>query len=805
MEILTVWLYDIRYGLRILWKNPLFTTAAVLTLALGIGANSAMFSVLNAVLLQALPFQEPERLVTIWEINPQQSAEPSLVSASNFADWQSESKVFERMALYDSDSLVLTGAGEPTRIPAAQVSADFFPLLGTQAIAGRTFLPHESQPGNERVVMLSHQLWQRTFNSDPQIVGKALVLNNNSYSVVGVLPPDFRFTEKADLWTPIPQNGAAETERAARHFLALARLRSDATIKQAQAALDTLAQRLQQQYPESNANWGVKIVELRDYLVVGVRSSLLTLFGAVCFLLLIACANVANLILARTTARQQEFAIRTALGSTRLSLVRQLTIESILLALLGGAVGIALAFWSLKAIAALIPETVRRGELRLDGWVLVFTLAISLLTGVIFGLIPSLKASRSNLNELLKGSGRAATGGLQHVRVRSLLVISEVGLAVVLLVGAGLMIKSFWRLQKVDPGFNPDQVLTARIFLSNSTYPGAQQRATFFQRLLQQLETVPGVESVGAVTSLPLSGSSMNFRFTVEGQPPPQPGTNNQAQYRAVSPNYFRALGMPLRQGRDLTERDAADAPGVVVINETLARRLFPNGDAIGKRLTINYMKPTPREIVGIVGDVKHLRLDEPAKPEMYVPYLQNPWAFMTIVVRTTVPPETVAPALRSQVWNLNKDQPIDKLMTMEQILYESVAQPRLYMLLLTGFAVLAIFLAAVGVYGVMSYVASQRTHEIGIRMALGAQQSDILRLVVRQGMVNVLIGIALGLVASFALTSVLTTLLYEVRATDPATYVLVLLLLAGVALLACYLPARRATKVDPITALRHE
>jgi putative ABC transport system permease protein len=367
------------------------------------------------------------------------------------------------------------------------------------------------------------------------------------------------------------------------------------------------------------------------------------------------------------------------------------------------------------------------------------------------------------------------------------------------------MIKSFWRLQRVDPGFNPDHVLTARIFLSNSTYPSAQQRAAFFQRLLQQLETVPGIQSVGAVTSLPLSGSSMNFRFAVEGQPSPQSGTNNQAQYRAVSPNYFRAMGIPLLKGRDLNDRDVADAPGVVIINETMARRLFPGEDAIGKRLTISYGKPTPREIVGIVGDVKHLKLDEPSKPEMYVSYLQHPWPFMTFVVRTTGPPDNVTSAVRNQVWNLNKDQPIDKIMTMEQILFESVAQPRLYMLLLTGFAVLAIFLAAVGVYGVMSYVASQRTHEIGIRMALGAQQSDILRLVVRQGMVNVLIGIALGLVASFALTSVLTTLLYEVRTTDPATYGLVLLLLAGVALLACYLPARRATKVDPITALRNE
>jgi putative ABC transport system permease protein len=794
---------DIRYGLRTLLKNPGFSLAVLLVFALGIGVNSAMFSALSAILLQRFPFAEPERVVTLWEVNPQKGFEQSPVSAATFADWRERTKVFEQMSLYDADSKVLTGAGDPERLPGARVSPNFFSLLAVQAVQGSTSLPEDGQVNGTQAVVLGQDLWRRRFNSDPSIVGRTITLDNKLSTVVGVLPSDFRFLGKADIWSVFPLSGDALKEREARYVTAVARLRPGVTVEQAQAEMETVSRGLQQDYPATNG-WGAKVVPLREYVVSGVRSSMLILFGAVTFVLLLACTNVASMLLARLSARRREFAVRTALGATRLHLIRQLLVECVLLALLGGALGLVLAYWCISFIAALVPETVSRGEIALDGRVLGFTLAASVLAGLLSGVAPILQTSKLNLGETLKENSRGATGGARHNRLRRLLVVAEVSLSLMLLVGAGLMIKSFLRLQQVNPGFNPDRVLTAKISLPPSNYPDPARRSAFFRQLLAQLETVPGVQSVGATTTLPLSGSSMNFRFSVEGQPS-SPGDLSQAQYRAVSPGYFRTMGIPLREGRDLTERDGPDAPGVVVINETMARKLFPQGGALGKRLIINYGKPAPREVVGIVGDVKHLKLEEPPKPEMYVPYAQNPWGFMTVVLRTSVSPDNLASAVRNEVWKVDKGQPVDNVLTLNQVLYESVAQPRLYMLLLALFAALAIVLSATGIYGVMSYIVSQRTHEIGVRLALGARPNDVLKLVVRQGMLVVLVGVVLGLLISFALTRTMSGLLYGVSATDFATYAEVFLLLLGVAFLACYLPARRATKVDPLIALRNE
>lgn len=794
-----MWRQDIQYGIRALVKRPAFTVLLVLILALGIGANTAMFSTINSILLRELPFKDPAQLVTVWETIPQKGIDKATVSAPTFARWQTQNTVFEQMALYDVDTHVLTNAGEPERIPSAQVSPNFFSVLGVQAIYGRTFSPDENQPGRDHVVMLSHSLWQRRFNSDQTVIGRNIVLSNLNYTVVGILPQDFQFIDQAELWSPLSAEDERQNCDSCHFFTVIARLKKDQSLERAVVEMTVLMDQ-QPQEPK-----GVNIVTLGDHLVAGVRRSLLILLATVTFVLLIACINVANLLLARTGERQKEFAVRAAMGATRLRLIRQLIIESVIIALLGGVFGLALARWGMGVISALIPQGVLHDRIVLDLRVLGFTFLLSLLTGVVFGLIPAIKASKVEFNELLKDSTRGSTGGVHHAYLRRLTIISEVALSLLLLIGAGLMIKSFRLLQHTSPGFNPDNLLTARVFLNTDDYPETQQKAAFFHQALDQLQIIPGVQSVGATTALPLSGSSNNFRFSVDGQVASASAEKPQAQYRAISPDYFRTMGIPLIKGREFTDRDEANAPGVVVINETMARRIFPDGEALGKHLTITYGKPVPREIVGIVGDAKHLRLNEAAKPEMYVPYLQNPWSSMTFVVRTSIPPDEIIPTVRQQIWSVNKNQPIDKILTMNQILYDSVAQPRLSAFLLGVFAALAFLLSAVGIFGVMSYLVSQRTHEMGIRMALGASSADIFKLVIKQGMTNVLFGIALGLILSLIATRILTGLLYGISATDPVTIVQASLLLAVTALLACLIPARQATRSDPLTALRTE
>lgn len=795
-----MWRQDIQYGIRALVKRPAFTSGLVVILALGIGANTAMFSIINSILLRKLPFEDPARVVTVWETIPQKGIDKSTVSVPTFAQWQTQNSVFEQMAVYDVDTHVLTNAGEPERIPSAQVSPNFFSVLGVQAILGRTFAPDENQPGRDHVVMLSHSLWQRRFNSDQTIIGRTLVLSNVNYTVVGILPQDFQFIDPTELWSPLSIEDERQSCDACHFFTVIARLKKSQNLDQARAEMTVLARRLQEQQQESK---GVNVITLGDHLVAGVRRSLLILLATVTFVLLIACINVANLLLARTGERQREFAVRAAMGATRLRLIRQVLVESVIIALLGGVLGLAGARSSMGVISALIPAGVLQDRSYMDLRVLGFTFLLSLLTGIVFGMIPAIRASKIEFNELLKDSTRGSTGGVQHTYLRRLTIIGEVALSLLLLVGAGLMIKSFLLLQRTSPGFNPDDLLTARVFLNGDDYTEAQQKATFFQQALQQLETIPGVQSVGATTTLPLSGASINFRFSVDGQVAKGSAEKTQAQYRAVSPDYFRTMGIPLLHGRGFTDRDESNALGVVVINETMARQVFPDGDALGKHLTITYGKPTSREIVGIVGDVKHLRLNEEAKPEMYVPYLQNPWSSMTFVIRSAVPPNELVFTVRQRIWAVNKNQPIDKILTMNQILSESVAQPRLVAFLLGVFAAFAFALSAMGIYGVTSYSVSQRTHEIGIRMALGASRADIYKLVIKQGMTNVLFGIVSGLILSLIATRILSGLLYGISAIDATTMIQASLLLAGAALLACIIPARQATRFDPLIALR--
>lgn len=805
MEIL---LQDLRYGFRRLLKSPGFTVIAVVALALGIGASSAIFSVVNAVLLRPLHFEDSGRLMMIWGTQPQLDTAP--FSPADFLDLRDRNQVFEHIAAYKAQSLNLTGSDEPERIRGAVVSASFFSLLKAQPILGRGFLPEEDQAGNNQVVVVSHGLWQRHFGSNPLLVGQTLTLNAKSYLVIGISSPDYQFPSWADVWIPLAFD-ASETMLRDTHYLnVIARLRPQVSIGQAQAEMGIIARRLEQEYPASNTGIGVRLISLQNQIVGGIRPSLFILLGAVGFVLLIACANVANMLLARSSARQREMSIRAALGATRSRVVRQLLTESVLLAFIGGALGLLMALWGIKLLIAVSPGSIPRvAEIGIDGRVLVVTLLLSVLTGVIFGLAPALQISRPNLNVTLKEGGRSSTQGVGRRSLNSLLVILEVALALVLLIGAGLMIKSFLRLQEVNPGFNPNNVLTMQVALPRFKYSDVNRRAAFYQQVLERMKTLPGVQSSGAITSLPLSGNNSSTSFIIEGRDLPAALEKPLSEYRTISPDYFRVMSIPLLKGRDFSELDHEKAPGVVIINETMAHRFFPNENPIGKRLGLSG-PPDLREIVGVVGDVKDLGLDAEPKPESYMPYLQSSPSYldytsMVLVIRTAVDPKSMVPTLQGVIQAVDKDQPIYNVKTMEQYLSESISQQQFNTLLLITFGVVAIVLATIGIYGLMVYSVAQRTHEIGIRMAMGAQHSDVLKLVVGQGMLLGLVGVTIGLIAAFALTRVLSSLLYQVSTTDPFTFIGLSLLLVSVALVASYVPAYRATKIDPIIALRYE
>jgi putative ABC transport system permease protein len=803
-------LKDIRYGLRMIVKSPGFTVVAVLALALGIGANSAIFTVVNAVLLRALPFERQEQLMYVWGTNLKRGSNRNPASYPDFADWRDQNQVFEHMAAYTQSVAILTGVGAPQQLSGVSASSDLFAVLKAGPAEGRVFTPTDEQPNGERVAIVSYGLWQSRFAGNSKLVGQQIMLDGVSRTVIGIMPQGFAFpleARKTEYWIPLDPTTDANKERGAHYLGVIARLKPGVSMQQAQAEMETIARRLEQQYPERNTGRGVNLISMYENVVGKIRPALLILLGAVGFVLLIACANVANLLLARAASRQKEIAIRTALGANRARIVRQLLTESVLLSVLGGALGLLLALWSLDLLVAVIPPDLPRvKEIGLDARVLSFTLIVSVLTGIIFGLAPALQASRLDLNESLKDGGRGSSEGIRRNRMRSLLVVSQVALSLVLLTGAGLLIRSFKQLNEVDPGFDPRRVLTATVALPDAKYHEEAQVSAFFQQVLERAATVPGLETVGAVSPLPLSGEIAQNLLTVEGRPPLNPGDRPITNSRIISADYFRAMGIPLIKGRVLTERDKSDAPRVVVINETVARKFFPGEEALGKHINVSLADNNLAEIVGIVGDVKHHSLDEEAGPECYFSYRQIPYPSMTLVARSKSDnPESLAVGLRQAVEQVDRDQPLSDIRPMTQLLGDSLARRRFNMLLLGVFAGVALVLAAVGIFGVMNYSVTQRTHEIGIRMALGAQARDILKMVVGQGMILALTGVVIGLGAAFWLTRFMSSLLYGVTATDPLTFAAVALVLSGVAFLAIIIPARRATKVDPMEALRYE
>jgi predicted permease len=811
-------LQDLRYGVRMLIKHPGFTFVAVIALALGIGANTAIFSVVNAVLLKPLPFAEPERLVNVWESRPQRGTTKNTASYPNFADWRDQNEVFERTAAYYSSDFILTGEDNPARLQGAVVSADLFPLLGAQAAIGRAFSAEDDKNGAALTVLLSHRLWKQRYNSDPNIVGHNITLNSTSYAVIGVMPAGFQYpvqNDPVELWTTFansltPTDGSSIADQRGAHFInVVARLKPGVPLEQARAELETIAARLSEKYPDSNTGWGVTINPAHEDLVGDVRPALLILMGAVGCVLLIACTNVASLLLARATSRHKEMAIRAALGASRMRVIRQLLTESIVLSLVGGALGLLLALWGTDALVAISgDELPRAAQIGLDLRVLGFTLLMSAFTGVLFGLVPAIHSSKTDLNESLKEGGRGTSEGARRNRLRSTLVIVEVVFAVVLLVGAALLIQSLWRLQRVDPGINPRNVITFELGLPDVRYDTKQQIA-FYSRLQERLAALPGVEAASAVTPLPLSSSNMSISFEIEGHPVPR-GERPSSAYRAVSLDYFRAMGIRLVKGRDFNAHDDHDAPPVIIVNEAYAERFFPGEDPVGKRVRPGISvetgrSPTWREIVGVVSNVRHRSLNSDFTPEYYIPESQIPLDTMVLVVKTASDPHGIINAVREEVRDMDKDLPLYNVRTMDEYISASVAQPRLITLLLVIFAGLALLLTAIGLYGVMSYSVAQRTHEIGIRMALGARPADVLRLVVRQGMALAGVGVTIGLAIAYFATQVMTSLLFGIGAKDPLTFAAIALIIIGVALVACFVPARRATRVDPMVALRYE
>ena len=800
---------NLRYGFRLLRTKPGFTIVAVLTLALGIGANTAIFTVVDAALLRSLPYKDPERLVHLWEATEQQQTKQRELSYPDFLDLKQHSQVFEGVAGYNGRNVTLTHGEVKERLQATRVTSNFFSILGVEAALGRTFQPEEDRPGAPALVILNHNLWQRRFSGDPNLIGQAINLNGTNYTVVGILPPHFQFAPIADaeLWVPLNPS-ANEVSRRFTHWLnVIARLKPGLTVEQARAGTQVIAQRLAEADPQFHQGAMIRIIALRDQIVGAVKPLLLVLLGTVAFVLLIACANIANLLLTRAAARHKEIAVRLALGATRWHLVKQLLTESMLLALLGGALGLFLARWGIDLIVAAIPQSQMNfgPGLAIDLRALAFTGALSLLTGVIFGLAPALQASKADLQESLKEGSRTSSIAASN-RLRSMLIVSEIALALVLLVGAGLMTKSLLRLLDVDPGFDPKNLLTFQLSLPSAKYGANNQAPVFYQQLLTRLETLPGVKGAGAVNRLPLVGGSTGVPL-IEGRPAPAPGQEPVANVRTVSFGYFRAMGIPLIKGRVFTEQDQVGAPRVLMVNQTLAAQLFSGQNAIGQRIRFTFTGDQPFEIVGVVGDEKVTPLDTATTPVIYFPHLQNSDLAMNMVVRTATDPLAFASTVRSEVRAMDADLLVYHIESMEHhiAMRPSTMMRRYPTMLIGAFAAIALLLAVIGIYGIISYSVSQRTHELAIRIALGAGRRDILKLVVGQGLGLTAAGIGIGLAAAFMLTSFLSSMLFEVGTSDPLIFIGVAMLLAAVALLASYLPARRATKVDPMVALRCE
>ena len=805
-------LQDVRYGLRGLWSNRAFTLVAVCSLALGIGANTAIFSLVNAVLFKPLPLTDPERLALVWEEVPAIGAVHDTPAPGNYSDWKAQNKVFEDMAAFSWQSLNLTGDGEPEKLSAYGVTANAFPLLGVRPAMGRNFLPEEDRPGADKVVILSHGLWQRRYGGEPGILNRQILLDGEQHTVVGVMPAGFQFLQSyIGLWVPAALSQEELARRDMHYLTVVARLKPGVTHEQAQADIGAITERIAQSDPQESQGLQSSVLPLREQLTGSVRRPLFMLVAAVGFVLLIACANIANLLLARATGRRKEIAVRTALGASRVRIVRQLLTESVLLATFGGAAGLLLASWSFEFLKKLIPDTLTlSADLKLDMAVLGYALVVSFLTGLIFGLAPALQASRVELNEALKQGGGRAGLGAAGGRLRSAFVVVEVALALVLLVGAGLMIQTVFQMRDQYAGFRPEQVLTVRTVLPERKYGELERRAAYYDEVLQRVQHLPGVVSVGYTTSVPLQWKGGANGFTLEGPPPP-PGVATNAIHRQVSANYLQTLGIALREGRYFEERDNGQTMPVMIVNETMARKYWPGESALGKRIKFGIEKgPNPwRTIVGVVADVRQMGMDAPVKAEMYFPYRQvASHAFYKprdLVIRAAGDPLALVPSVRGAVHSVDADQPLSNIATWEKLLSDETGSRGLAMVLLAAFAGLALLLAGLGIYGVLAYFVTQHVPEIGVRLALGAQRRDILRLVLKKGMGLALGGLALGLAAAYALTRLVESLLFGVSATDPLTFGAVALLLGAVALVACLVPARRATNVDPMVALRYE
>ena len=797
---------DLRYGIRSLLKQPAFTLVAVSTLALAIGGNSAMFTVVNAVLLRPLQYPEASRIVVLEGINPPRGITQSNMSIPDFADWQNQNQVFEQMAGFVAGGVLLNNGDETERVHGTAVTADFFTLFRIPSLRGRTLQPDDAQAGRDPVAVLSFGLWQRRFGANASVVGSKVTISGKPTTIVGVMPQGFDYPAQSEVWVPFPLDPAKEA-RDNRFLNVIGRLKPGASVAQAKAQLDTINQRLSQSYHETNSGWTVTVSRLQDRLVSDVRLSLLVLLCAVAFVLLIACANIANLLLARASSRKKEMAVRTALGASRLRIIRQLLTESLLLSFFGGGLGLLLSFWLTRLLIAVSPaNTPRFDEIRPDTRVFIFTIALTLFTGLIFGLAPALQASRLDQSEGLKEGSRGNAGGARSNRVRSMLMVAEIAMSFMLLVGAGLLIKSFMHLREVTPGFNADNVLTMRISVPPGKFQTGEPRLQFFQQAINQIHSLPGVQSVGMVLSLPLGGDTFNvWRGVIPEGRPAVPEEDIDAAYLSASPEYFHTLQIPLIAGRIFDDHDTDNSPKVVIINEPMARKLWLNQNPIGRHMAIWRDEKFSREIVGVVGETKASLADEPA-PQMYVPYAQDSsWGSMSFVVRTSGDPANAAAAVRNEIRSLDKGAPVFNVRPMNEVLATSVAPRRTPMLLLSAFAGAALLLAMIGIYGVTAYYVTQRTQEIGIRMALGAQMSDVLKLVLKGGMALALFGIVAGLAGAFVLTRWMTTLLFGVKPTDALTFIAVSICLLATALLACYIPARRATKVDPLVALRYE
>jgi putative ABC transport system permease protein len=801
---------DLRYGLRMLLKNPGFTLVAIIALALGIGANTAIFSVVNTVLLRPLPYKDPDRLAMVWEENSKQGFPRDTPATANYIDWRDQNHVFESMAAMNEVSFNLTGTGEPERIDGRFVSASLFQLLGVDPQFGRAFRPEEDRPGANHVVILSNGLWQRRFGSDPAIIGRTINLDAESFTVVGVMPRNFQFPSRRDqFWVPIAFDAKQAGNRESHYLEVIARIKPGITLQQARAEMTTIATRLQQQYPATNTSIGAVVTPLHEHVVGDIKPALLVLLGAVAFVLLISCANVANLLLARAAVRQKEIALRLALGASRSRMTRQFLTESMLLSAFGGGAGLLLSILGLDLLKRFIPPNISQVQaIAIDAKVLLFTLLISVATGLLFGLAPAAQMANSDLNDTLKETGRDSAAGTHGTRIRGFLIISEVAVSFLLLIGAGLLINSFIRLRHVDPGFRPENLLTMKIVLPPTRYPDKERRSLFYDELLRRVETLPGVASAAVATNLPLTSNGDSLGIAIEGRADPAPDRMPIVITRVVSPGYFKTMSIPLIEGRVFTEGDKADSPPAVVISETTARRFWPGENSLGKQIKVGYSgSPNPwMTVVGVVKDVRQFDLITEPKLQMYLPHPQveffEPRA---LVIRANFDPLTLAGTVRQTVWGIDKDQPVSDISSMEEIVSDSVARQRFSMLLLGVFAGLALILAAVGIYGVMSYSVAQRTREIGIRMALGAQRSDVLKMTIGHGLRLVLTGVAIGLAAAFVLTRVMSTLLFGVSSTDPLTFISISIVLIGVAVLASYVPALRATRVDPMFALRYE